>query len=57
MWASIYVFGAIMYIILARGETQDWALDKKGGPENRSQSTVFQGYEENIPETQHGEDK
>lgn len=41
MWASIYVFGAIVYTIFARGETQDWALNT--GDRCRKQSKSYVG--------------
>lgn len=27
IWGAVFVFGAIFFAILARGETQDWALE------------------------------
>lgn len=41
MLAALYILGAIIYTIFARGETQDWALDKDDEPEQQGQSSVI----------------
>jgi len=34
VWAAIFVFGAIFYLIFARGETQPWAVDEEDSGES-----------------------
>ena len=47
--AEIYVFGALVFLILASGEKQPWA----DGPQERIQSSNLQSSTHTETETQH----